>query len=50
MENQKINYKVVARFGKEVLTANKNDFADVNKLVEAVLDFGGSILEIIAER
>lgn len=46
----KVNYKVIARFGAEVLTANKNDFADVHRLVEAVLDFGGSIIEIVAER
>ncbi len=45
----KVNYKVVARFGAEILTANKNDFEDVNKLVESVLAFGGSILEIVAE-
>ena len=48
-EKRKINYKVVARFGAEVLTANKNNFEDVNKLVEAVFDLGGVIVEIIAE-
>lgn len=45
----KINYTLVASFGREVLTAKKNDFADIHKLVEAVLDFGGTIIEIVAE-
>ena len=46
---RKINYTVTARFGAEVLTAQKNDFADVENLVKAVFDLGGSILEIVAE-
>lgn len=49
MEKRKIEYTVIARFGAEVLTAKKNDFADVQRLVEAVFDLGGSILEIEAE-
>lgn len=47
---EKVNYTLVASFGREVLTAKKNDFADIHKLVEAVLDFGGTIIEIVAER
>ena len=46
---RKINYIVTARFGREVLTAQKNDFSDVENLVKAVFDLGGSILEIVAE-
>lgn len=50
MENRKINYKVVARFGAEVLTANKNTAEEMENLVKAVFDLGGSIIEIVAER
>ena len=42
-------YKVVARFGAEICKATKNDRSEVIKLVEAVLDLGGSIVEIIEE-
>ena len=45
----KITYTVKVRFGREVLTTKKNDFTEVNKLVEVVLDLGGSIVEIELE-
>ncbi len=46
---RKITYTVTVRFGKEVLTTKKNDFAEVHKLCEVVLDLGGSIVEIEVE-
>ena len=46
---RRITYTVKVRFGAEVLTTKKNDFAEVQKIVEAVLDLGGSILEIELE-
>jgi hypothetical protein len=49
MENKKITYTVHATFGAEKLTSTKNNFADVQRLVECVLDFGGMIHEIMVE-
>ena len=49
MTSKRITYTLTVRFGSEVLTTKKNDFSDVNKLCEAVLDLGGSIIEIEVE-
>lgn len=49
MNDKKITYTVFASFGAEELKATKNDFADVQKLVECILDLGGLIHEIKVE-
>lgn len=49
MKERKITYTVHATFGAEKLTATKNDFADVQRLVECVLDFGGIVHEIVVD-
>ena len=49
MTKRKITYTVKVGFGREVLTTTKNDFAEVQKLVDVVLDLGGNILEIELE-
>lgn len=49
MTKRKITYTVKVGLGREVLTTTKNDFAEVQKLVEVVLDLGGNILEIELE-
>jgi hypothetical protein len=49
MKERKITYTVLATFGTEKLKSTQNNFADVQKLVECVLDLGGIVHEIVVE-
>lgn len=49
MTDKKITYTVFATFGAEKLKSTKNDFADVQRIVECVLDFGGIVHEIVVD-
>lgn len=42
-------YTIVAAFGAETLTAKKTTKSEALKLIEAVWDFGGHVIEIIEE-
>lgn len=47
MEKRKFTYTVNVVLGDQTLTTKKNDFSDVEKLVEVIYDLGGFVTEII---